>query len=113
MKTAVMMTGEMEFTDIFYTPPANRTNENTVFYEIIAYLIFILFLGIMTILVMNLLVSLSPMRQNMNLINVLLLFVQSFYYILWLFMLNFDPCPDFYNYNWSPIPIIASFFENI
>ena len=54
IKTAVMMIGEFEFDNIF--------NDDTshVFYAPAAYIIFVMFFIVMTIIIMNLLVSNFP-----------------------------------------------------
>ncbi|KAL5009533.1 hypothetical protein ScPMuIL_011838 [Solemya velum] len=54
MKTSVMMIGEFEFDSIFN----DRTN-NMVYYEAITYVLFVIFMIIMSIIIMNLLVGLA------------------------------------------------------
>ncbi|XP_070189192.1 transient receptor potential cation channel subfamily A member 1 homolog isoform X2 [Littorina saxatilis] len=54
IKTSVMMIGEFEFDAIFNTPEENR-----VLYVTVSYIIFVAFLIIMSILLMNLLVGLA------------------------------------------------------
>ena len=65
IKTSVMMVGEMEFGDIFLKleDAAGESDEyvhrNTIYYDVMTYLLFIIFLILMAILIMNLLVGLA------------------------------------------------------
>ena len=56
-KTVVMMVGEMDFGDIFHD---GEDFETKVFYEALTYCTFIIFLCMVTIVIMNLLVSSQP-----------------------------------------------------
>lgn len=55
LKTVVMMIGELEFDDMFYT----TSGENEILYPITTQLIFFAFVILMTIILMNLLVGLA------------------------------------------------------
>lgn len=57
MKTVVMMIGELEFEDIFYSSGDGKTS--AVLYPITAHLMFFAFVILVTIILMNLLVGLA------------------------------------------------------
>lgn len=61
LKSAVMMIGEFEFDTTFNTmhEAGGRTESSVVWFEAVTIIQFVLFLVIMTILIMNLLVSLK------------------------------------------------------
>jgi len=51
IKTTVMMIGEFEYDSIFNDP-----ENGVVFYEVLAYILFCVFMVVMSIIIMNLLV---------------------------------------------------------
>ena len=57
-----MMIGEMEFTGIFHENEDSTAYDDQLFYEESTYAIFILFLIILAIIIMNLLVSRCTIR---------------------------------------------------
>ena len=67
MKTWVMMIGEMDFTDIFHGDQDDGAGvEDQVFYEETTYAIFVAFLILMAIILMNLLVSITLFISGIN-----------------------------------------------
>ena len=65
VKTSVMMIGEFEYESIFHGL-GDVTNQNSAdgheartYYEILSYLMFVVFMILMSIIIMNLLVSFS------------------------------------------------------
>lgn len=64
ISTTVMMLGELEYTDLFYgiedfTPGTDDYHKQRVYYDGISYVIFVIFVILMTILIMNLLIGLA------------------------------------------------------
>ena len=60
IKTVVMMIGEFEFDEIFNVIKPN--SEEEVFYSAASYALFTVFIILMTVLIMNLLVSINFSR---------------------------------------------------
>ena len=60
-----MMIGEMTFNEIFHMA-ANKELDNQVYFETSSYIVFTLFVMLMTVLVMNLLVSISIVILMIN-----------------------------------------------
>jgi transient receptor potential cation channel subfamily A protein 1 len=59
LKTSVMMIGEIEFGDIFLEKGTSTEYGDEIFYDITTYIVFVLFLILMTVIIMNLLVGLA------------------------------------------------------
>lgn len=57
VKSTVMMIGEFEFDDLFFDNPGKDPEEMMLPYQTTTFLFFIVFVGVMSIIVMNLLVS--------------------------------------------------------
>ncbi|KAF7232567.1 hypothetical protein EG68_05918 [Paragonimus skrjabini miyazakii] len=59
IKTFSMATGELDTSSIFFDQYGDANTENKVYYEVITYIVFVAFVTIMTIIMMNLLVGLA------------------------------------------------------
>ncbi|KAA3674017.1 transient receptor potential cation channel subfamily A member 1 [Paragonimus westermani] len=59
IKTFSMAIGELDTNSIFFDQYGNADAENIVYYEVITYIVFVAFVTIMTIIMMNLLVGLA------------------------------------------------------
>ena len=59
IKSMVMMIGEFEFDDLFFDNVGNAPNELPLPYQTTTFLFFVVFVCVMSIIVMNLLVSIE------------------------------------------------------
>lgn len=59
IKTMVMMAGEFDFTDMFFGNKYDRRMEHLIYFPISSYIVFVVFLVIMPIIIMNLLTALA------------------------------------------------------
>lgn len=88
VKTVVMMSGELEYEDIFY----NGTSDHAIQYPLTAYVMFLIFTLLVTVILTNLLVGLAVSDIQVNYLTALYLRDIPNYFFHLFVVINFLLC---------------------